>query len=383
MTETPSKWRHAFILLPLGFYFFTASRVPGWLDASLLTYYAGQLRLSSWVNHHNLFTLIGHAVIAVFGKSDPHYVLVLTCGFFGAVTVYIVFLVGLEIGRPISAALGAVALMISHSLWWHSTMVEVYSLNSALIAGILLLLFRYRRTGRLLFVYGAFFLWGLGCSNHVLMGLFLPAFVVFAVMLACQQRIGGWRPYVIMLLCFLAGASLFLGLFVRDLIGAYEAIAAGAANKTRPFLEALRVTLDRATGGDFKDHMFVNEISRTEKRFWRFNYLFLMFVNYPSIALPLGLFGTWVIWKRDVGKVLFIFLAVSAVAQIAWSANYYIWDMYAFALPVYLLFSVPVIYGIDWAVKTSRATRVALVCLVPTMFLPLVLYPAAEGWYED
>ena len=58
MMESPPKWRHAFILLPLGFYFFTAARVPGWLDAPLLTYYAGQLRLSSFVNHHNLFTLV-------------------------------------------------------------------------------------------------------------------------------------------------------------------------------------------------------------------------------------------------------------------------------------------------------------------------------------
>lgn len=383
MTKELPKWRHGFFLLPLVFYFVTAARVPGWLDASLLTYVAGQLRLSAWANHHNLFTVIGHVVIRLFGKTDPHYALVLMCGFFGAVTVYLVFLVGLEIGHPISAVLGAVALMVSHSLWWHSTMVEVYSLNSALMAGILLVLFRYRRTGRLWYVFGAFFLWGLGCSNHVLMGLFLPAFVVFAVMLRLQHRVGGWRPYLVMALCFLVGISLWLGLFIRDVIGAYETLAAGGRDGVRPVLEALGVTLDRTTGGAFKEHMFVDGISATEKRFWRLNYLFLMFVNYPSIALPLGLFGTWIIWKRDAWKSFFVFLAIAIAAQVVWSANYFIWDMYAFAQPVYVLFSVPVIYGIDWAVKRSRITRIALACLVPTLLLPLTLYPAAEAWYEN
>jgi hypothetical protein len=80
---------------------------------------------------------------------------------------------------------------------------------------------------------------------------------------------------------------------------------------------------------------------------------------------------------------MFVFLTIAIAAQVAWSANYFIWDMYAFAQPVYLLFSVPVIYGIDWAVNRSRMTRIALACLVPTLLLPLVLYPAVGAWYED
>ena len=61
--------------------------------------------------------------------------------------------------------------------------------------------------------------------------------------------------------------------------------------------------------------------------------------------------------------------------------NYFIWDMYAFALPVYLMLAIPVIYGIDWALGRSRLTRIVLIGLTPTLLLPAILYPAVEGWY--
>jgi len=383
MTRHLPRWRHAVIVAPLVLYFLTAVRVPGWLDASLITYYASQLRMSAWVNHHNLFTVLGHSLITLFRNVDPHYVLVLTCGFFGALTVYLVFLVGLEIARPSAALLGAFALMVSHSLWWHSTMVEVYTLNSAIMAGFVLLILRYLRTDRLSFLCGAFFLWGLGCSNHILMGLFLPAFLVLAVILAVRKRIHGAGPWIIIVLCFLAGASLFIALFMRDLLAAYAGAAGRTGEGFRAFMQALGSTFDRATGGGFKDHMFTSGLDPEQKRFWRFNYVFLVFVNYPSVALLLGVAGLAVAWTRPNQRIFLLFLAPAIAAQVIWSANYFIWDMYAFSLPVYLLFSILVIYGAEWALRRGRVTRLALLALAPTLLLPCVLYPQAERWYDS
>ncbi len=381
-TDTLPRWRFAMFFVPLAFYTLTAARVPGWLDATLITSIVGQLNLSSWVNNHNLFTVIGHLVVAIAGRNNPHYALVLLCSFFGALTVYLIFLAGLEIARPVSAVLGALALMVSHSLWWHSTMVEVYTLNSAIIASVVLSLLRYRRTSAARYLYAAFFLWGLGCSNHVLMGLFLPAFIVLLVMLRIRGRTESWRTDVLAAASFLVGISLFLGLFVRDVAAAFRPVS-GLTDTARALFEAFGSILDRATGGHFKGHMFTSNMTPAQTRFWRLNYLFLLFANFPSIALPLGFAGAWAGWKRDTQKWIFVFVALALAAQIIWSANYFIWDMYAFALPVYVLFAVPVIVGIDWAIGRSRLTRIAVICLAPTLLLPLVLYPSAERWYEN
>jgi hypothetical protein len=261
-------------------------------------------------------------------------------------------------------------------------MVEVYTLNSAIIAGIVFCLLRYRRTETVGDLYGAFFLWGLGCSNHVLMGLFLPAFVVLLVMLRIRGRIESWRTDLLVAASFLAGISLFLGLFIRDVAAACHP-ASGLTEGFRAIYDAFRSVLDRATGGHFKGHMFTRDMTPAETRFWRLNYLFLLFANFPSIALPLGFTGVWAGWKRDTQKWIFVFLALALAAQIVWSANYFIWDMYAFALPVYVLFALPVIVGIDWALKRSRLTRIVVICLAPTLLLPLVLYPSAARWYEN
>lgn len=373
-----------FIIVPALFYFFTACRTPGWVDATLIVSNAVNFRPGSWVNTHNLFNLIGHLWIKIWPKGNIHYTLVLLAALFGTLTVYFVFLTGRELTkRPFVAALGALVVMISHSLWWHSTMLEVYTLNAAIIAIMLFLIVRFEKTGKVWYLYLAAFFFGLGCSNHVLMGLFIVAFLVLFVYLLFQKKVLNVKRVLLLVLCFLFGLSLYLFAFTRDVVKNARALATFPdRNSLQNGWQAFRVTLDRATGGEFKRHMFTKDMTAQKKIFWRGNYFILLIYNYLSPAVLMGFFGFYVFWRKK-WRATFFFFTTGILAQAVWSANYFIWDMYAFSMPVYVMFGIPIILSIDYLSDKSRVSRIILIALIPTLTLPLFVYPRLSKWFQN
>ena len=383
---------YAFIIIPGTFYYLTACRTPGWADATLIVSNVVEVNLGSWVNVHNLFHILGYAWLQLFPDTNIHYQLVMLSALLGALTVHLMFLVFTEItSRTLLAALGAVILMFSHSLWWHSTMLEVYTLNSAIIAGMLLFLVRYNKNRRFMNLCALCFLTGLGCSNHLLMVLFVLGFAaVLGVLLYKERNLTFWR-LTIVIGFFLAGISLYLFVFVQDYHHTVNWLV--SRGPARSFIEtrvdALKRTLDRATGSEFKRYIFSSDISPGEKRFWRLNYIGLILFNYPSAASVLAIFGFYCFWKRTSLRLTFLFFMSGLVAQIMWSGNFFIWDMYAFSMPVYLLLSVPVVFSLQFLVQRGKVGRIALLLMLPTFFAPPFVYDTLsyggcrEGWVKE
>ena len=359
-----------FFLVPALFYGFSAARSPLWLDATLILDSARSLTLSAWVNIHNLFNVLGFLWLRLFAWVDPCHALTLLAALFGALTVLFFYLIFLEFRRgPFFPAAAALAVMLSHSLWWHSSIIEVYTLNAFLISVMLLALLRWETRGNSGYLALAFGALGFGVSNHVLMGLFVPAFAVLPAWMRFvrKRRIGG-RALLLAALCLAAGGGLYAFVFLRDV--------AGNMGPSTGFAEAFGRTWLKATGGEFRDYMFTEGLSRSEMRFWRWNYPFLWLMNFPSAAILLGFYGL-VRWVRDreVSGTL-VFLLTAMAAQIIWSANYFIWDMFAFSMPVYLMFGVLAGYGLCRLAGTGRKGRLLAFIAVPTFLVPLFLYPA-------
>ena len=368
-----------FFVIPGIFYFLTACRTPGWVDATLIVSNVVNLELGSWVNYHNLFHLLGYAWIQLFPDNNIHYYLVMLSALFGALTVQLMFLVFLEItSSKILSSIGAIILMISHSLWWHSTMLEVYTLNTAIIAAILLFHIRYDKNGKMINLYAVSFFLGLGCSNHVLMALFIFGFIAVIGTLIYKRKQLTFRRILILFGCFMLGISLYLYIFACDYQNNVQVLKAKepAQSVIEVRLNALKSTIDDTTGGEFKKYMFPKDISQGEKKFWRLNYLILIFYNYPSLAILLALFGFYCFWKKNALRMTFIFFIIALIAQIIWSGNYFIWDMYAFSLPVYVLLSLPIIFAIHFLITHSKACRIILLCLLPTFFTSPFIYNA-------
>ena len=365
-----------FWLVPLTFYLFTVSRTPGWVDAPLVAKVTHGLELSVWVNNHNLFTLVGHTWLWLAPTGlDPHHALNVLCALLGALTVFVVFRIGLRLTRsPVASAIGALALMVSHSLWWHSTMLEVYTLSTALLALVVLFVLRYEQERDFRNLCAATFLFGLACANHPQMGLLLLGFLALLAFPGERTRLVRAKPFGALLLCFFVGFQVYLWVFVREFAEHRQ------ANPDGDTLTIVRVMLDRASGGDFKQYMFPAGLSFSERLFWWGFYVGFFVYNFPFpwlLFAPLG----WFAWVQGGGhRTTLAFLSAALVGQIIWSANYLVWDMYAFSLPAYVLTGVLITMGVDWAIRRSVASRRIAYAMTPTLLLIPVLYANVPDW---
>lgn len=335
-----------FWLIPLIFYILTMAKTVGYVDAAFILNNAYHLEINAWVNNHNLFSILGWIWIKIFPFGNEFLRINLLSSIFGAFTVYFIFLTCFEYTRSILVSfISTIALMISHSLWWHSTMLEVYTLNALIIALILYTILKYYHTYQKKWVFTSLFFWGLGISNHILMSLFIAAFVLLMIM---ERKKYSFSDIVKGGLIFVIGLSIFIF----------------ACLKTYTNYHSLLVLFNFITGGDFKSLMF----SSVPKLFWRLNYFFLLIYQYPSLILFFLFYGVFLMFSQRQRFDLFLIAAL--VPQIIWSANYFIWDMYAFSLPVYVMLSIVICKGI-YQVKNRR--KVILISFI-SLILPFLLY---------
>ena len=358
-------------------YLVTAARHPGWVDAAWILTSARNLELGIWANVHNLFNLAGFLWLRLFSGSDPHYALTLLCSLFGSLTVLLMYLAGVELTEnPVASALGSVALTLSLSLWWHSTTIEVYTLNTVLIAAFFLCILRAYREKKAAWLYPAFFAGGLGISNHVLMALFILAFFAVLLPLAARTfRLGASR--ILLLIAFyILGASFYGVLFILHWAAVYRTMDQGGLGI---LVKSISETFTYAMGGPFLTSMFSSGMETGEKLFWRGNYLFLILLNFPSAAIAFIVSGIPELWRKRSFRTVILFYFTGLAAQVIWSANYFIWDMYAFALPVYVMLGLPLFAGIDrFLRKRKNIWSIALLSL--SFLVPVVLYPSFARW---
>ncbi len=98
----------------------------------------------------------------------------------GAATL--LYRIGREEGLgALPSLFSALLFALGPSLWGEANIPRVYALNALLLAGATLFSFRWNRTGRFGDLLRAFFLCGLGASNHLYMGVFGAALAIFAL----------------------------------------------------------------------------------------------------------------------------------------------------------------------------------------------------------
>lgn len=333
-------------VVPTTFYVATMARSVGYVDAALVINNSYFPRLYAWVNYHNLFSIIGWVWMKIFPFGSEFFRINLLSGLFGAFTVYFIFRTCLEYTKTLwISAMAGLTLMTSHSLWWHSTMLEVYTLNTFLLALILFSVARYFSNGTKIWLYASLVFWGLGVSNHVLMGLLVLAFVLLVII---ERKNLSLLDVGIGIAFLLVGLTVFIVAFARSYARH----------------ESFLTVLNMVTGGDFRSLMFTG----TTRLFWRVNYLIMLVYQYPSLIIFYLVYGTVFLFIRR--EKLDLIILASVVPLAVWSASYFVWDMYAFALPVYVLLTLSAAKGL-LLLKNRR--RLAIVAGV-TMIIPLFLY---------
>ena len=109
---------------------------------------------------------------------------------FGAMTVALVFLCGRQAGcgRAVST-IGAVGLGCGRLFWGTAVVAEVYTLHTALLAGILLSLMRWATTQSPWAYYTAIACIALSLGHHTTMVLLIPAFAAYVLLIDARYAL--------------------------------------------------------------------------------------------------------------------------------------------------------------------------------------------------
>lgn len=251
----------------------------------------------------------------------------------GACAVALLGAVILQLTNDFVAASSAALLFAwSATFWSQAVIAEVYTLNAALLALVLLLvsLWRARRTSQLYFASIA--LYSLSLGNHASMILLVPALLWFVATTDSKML---FRPRNIVLAAGIIalGASQYLLLFMR-------------ARQHPPFCETCPDTFPKLlwylTGASFRSSFLAVSsreiLERTEM------YCRQLAAEYGLMPVAVGLLGLLCLGRRrhrELGLLVLAFLA-----SLSFALTYAISDYMFFFIPTYLVFAIWVAVGL-------------------------------------
>jgi hypothetical protein len=280
--------------------------------------------------------------------GDVGYRLNLFSAFNGALTILLAdrILRRMQVGPW--AAFGALGLLTCASYFWALSLIaEVYTLHTALMAGLILLLLWWAddpQPSRLA-VFG--FVLGLSFGHHAATVLLVPGCAWYILTVAPRLALAP-RPLILGLVALLAGVSVYLYLPLRysalpafNYAGVYN--AAGAFSPVN--LQTPAGLWWLVSGQAFAGQMLAyqggdlwREIGNFVVQLWR---------AFFAIGIGPGLLGMMVLLHRDwrLGGMLWLMFACSASFYI----DYQVIDKDTMFLPAYLLWALWLGIGYQWA----------------------------------
>lgn len=294
---------------------------------------------------------------------------------FGVVAVILVYLVGLALsGNSLAAAAGAVAFGVGPTFWVQAIIAEVYTLNAAFVALVILALFVWRERRRDAYLLVCALLVGLSLTNHLTSGLLIPAGLLF-VFLTDRKKLADRSLWLRGVGLFLLGLLPYVYLPVRSSVRLPENTAD---------VSTLGGFASVVSGGPFKGWMFSFGPAELPGRFLM--YLGHCFQQFPFPLLLASSVGAAFMLRRDVaGSTL---LGIVFLGSLIYALEYAVSDVYVFFVPTYLVIGIWLSVGIE---AISRIAKDRLAGALPngteitaTGVLALVLaLLGAAGTYEE
>lgn len=350
-------------------------------------------RLGIAPSDHPLFVLLGQIALHV-PWGEPLYRLNMTSALMGALALTIFFRLGYEVaGDWWAAALGAGALAVSHSFWFHSVTTEVYTLHAVFMLALIWLALRRPERGRLRGLGAFALLAGLGLANHLMLGLLLPVAVAYMAVAGTRgtgkawyrparygrllRRVGGRRLLIVAALFVIGFAPWWIQLarLVRNiglprfwqLIGIFVETFGGQLGSEPPAAGPSGTLL--AKGGE---------------------YLAWLLYQFPVAGFFLGVYGGWRMWRRreggeqQAGRAQALLLLALFFVHAGFSMNFGVADRFTFHLPSYVIFALFITYGAAEVRRrlTSSSGRGRWAATALKLWLPLLLVVAPAALYQ-
>ncbi len=285
--------------------------------------------ISTYVNCHNLSNQWVRLVIWALPMEEIAYKANLATAFVGAITVALFYwVVFLNFKSRITAFVSAVFFMVCHSVWWNSTIVEVYIFNALFtVIGILFfsLLRLYPDRSRSI-LSGLFFFSGLSIFNHVAMAFLCVGSGICLLAYLFSKKQKALETFGLCSLLFVLGFLPWLSVFLIDW---YQ-----SGNLSR--------TLHQAFFGPFSRLMFAGSASTNIV-----NHLFLLFTEFPNgylLLIPAGFFFLFKKWGRSPST--FGLLTVLALNTIFF-VEYETWNRFCHLMPSLVIMAFVGAFSVD------------------------------------
>ncbi len=318
-----------------------------WLTLAPTIYNLDSAEFTTAVATNGLIRATGYPLYLLLGKiwmwlplsSDMGYRLNL----FSAVLSALTLLQGEYILRRLKVGpwlrLGALGLLATAPYFWAMSLIaEVYTLHTALMAGIILSLLRWADVPSPLRLALPIFLMTASMGNHMATVLLVPG-AIWYVLTSHPGQFKNWRVWVVGGAAVLLGLTVFLILPLRhasqplfNYAGEYD--ASGTFYPAN--LQSLSGLWWLITGQSFAGQMFGYRLSEIGPQIA--GYGVQLWTSFLAIGIGPGLLGLAVLTRRNWrlgGMLLLIFLA-NAVFYI----NYRVIDKDTMFLPTYFIWAI-------------------------------------------
>ncbi|MBI5242963.1 MAG: DUF2723 domain-containing protein [Elusimicrobia bacterium] len=305
---------YSLLLLPVPFlfYFLTCSRTVGSGAPAMHIDTIMRRIVSTHVDCHNI-TMITGWLFSRLPFEEPAFRINLVSSFYASLAIVFFYAALLcEFESVFTAALGAAFLMISHSLWWHATIIESYAANAFFTSLGILFYVRLRKYGRDADLYALCAVSGLAVFNHVSMGFQCAGAAVAGFARMARDRERAWRILGGCSAAALIGLSPWLAVLMRDWL----------------LLQSLPTALNTAFFGPFRGLMLSGSPDNNLRDF-----TLIMMTGHPNLFLcmiPVGFIVFLEAWRTSPS-------ALGLLAHLAlvcgFSFTYSTWNKFSFAQP--------------------------------------------------
>jgi hypothetical protein len=316
--------------------------------------------------------------------GDVGYRMNLLSAVFGALTIFLVERILRRWRLDSWVIFGALGLLATSTFFWGLSLVaEVYTMHTALMAGMILALLRWSDspTPRRMFVIGL--VGGLGMSHHAAMVLLIPGAIFYLLSTHFKKAIAP-QSFLAFSLAALVGLSPYLYLPLRYLAqpafnyaGAYDAgLDFHAIDLTS--LDGLWWLISgRAFTGVMMAYNSVGLWHQTQM------YLIQLVRAFLAIGIGPGLLGMILLFRRNwrEGGMLGLIFLFNAGFYI----NYQVVDKNTMYLPTYLIWALWIAYGfqelMEWVMQVDSVRIRALSQRILAMsIVSIALFSLVWNW---
>ncbi len=336
------------------------SCAPGalWQDSGLIQYRIWHNDIEGFLGlaiSHPLFYILAIGAKYIPLGEFAHRVNLVSAiaGAFAVANMFL--LVRLWLGRNLPAVVAAVTLAVSHTFWRHASIIETYTLWTALFLAELIMLLQYTKTRRVHYLYWLGLLSGLSIAVHMLASIPLICYTVFIAFLIAKKEIH-IRNIVIIALLWIAGALPYGYLIVKNIIqtGDLTGTLASAAFGQRWQGAVLNASLSMT---------IVKE-----------NFLYIL-LNFPTPNFLLFFAGCFGLFKMSLGRGFRNIILALTVLFFLFAFRYTVPDRYAFFIPFYCLISILIGIGTDF-LQRQKNPKIPVFLVLLFCILPVGVYAA-------